>query len=142
MKSLLFLFCFYSFYNCGHSVSSDIPCQKLAQVSQHSKCLQESAVSENKGDQNSSPSNALIESVEARLPQILNEKLLYTHPSPEHNILMLVFYSIIFFFSFFGNVIMIMVMYFGMRSSFLDVSIYLVNLGKSSYLLFLKIFLT
>jgi hypothetical protein len=59
-----------------------------------------------------------------------NQKFNYNQQKPEHIITMLVFYSMIFVLSFSGNMIMIMVMYFGMRSSFLDVSIYLVNLGK------------
>ncbi len=126
MKTLLFLYCFYLFYICNFFVTGkpNIRCNKLTHFSfTDPKCLQKL------GEGITSSSLTLTESIEAKMSQVFNDNLNY--PNTEHNILLLVFYSMIFIFSFFGNIIMIIVMYFGMRSSFLDVSIYLINLGKS-----------
>jgi len=125
MKSLTFLYCFFSLYNIVSmpltdclvtDSSSNISSPNSGLISAREKYSYEAA-------ENAKPTP---------LYMILqtNQKFNYNQQKPEHIITMLVFYSMIFFLSFSGNMIMIMVMYFGMRSSFLDVSIYLVNLGK------------
>ncbi len=125
MKSLTFLYCFFSLYNI---ISMPLTDCLATDSSNNISSLNSGLISTR--EKYSDEAAEVVKPTPLSMVLQTNQKFNYNQQKPEHIITMLVFYSMIFFLSFSGNMIMIMVMYFGMRSSFLDVSIYLVNLGK------------